>query len=147
MSEGIKYTIINSTRFGEIKVDTSILLDFVVPIIGYEKFKKFAIVDNNPNSPFKWLQSVADPELAFPITLTDYFDIEYDIEIPEEDIKLLEAENADDIMALNIVSIPQGNPQASTMNLRAPIIVNTQNHKAAQIILKDNKYDIRYPLF
>ena len=110
-------------------------------------FKKFAIVDNNPNSPFKWLQSVADPELAFPITLTDYFDIEYDIEIPEEDIKLLEAENADDIMALNIVSIPQGNPQASTMNLRAPIIVNTQNHKAAQIILKDNKYDIRYPLF
>ncbi len=147
MAEDIKYTIINSTRFGEIKVDTSILLDFVVPIIGYEKFKKFAIVDNNPNSPFKWLQSVSDPELAFPITLTDYFDIEYNIEIPNEDIKLLGANSIEEIMALNVVSIPQGNPQASTMNLRAPIIVNTENHKAAQIILKDTKYDIRYPLF
>ena len=142
-----KNSIIESLRFGQIQIDASLLFDFVAPIIGYDKYTYFALIDNAPDSPFKWLQSVSDPNLAFPITLCSYFDIEYNITIPKEDLELIEAKSMDDIMILNIVSIPIGNPQGATANLRAPIIINTNNNKAMQVILRDTSYQIKHPLF
>lgn len=142
-----KNSIIDSVRFGKIQIDTSLLFDFVAPIIGYDKYTYFALIDNTPDSPFKWLQSVSDPNLAFPITLCSYFDIEYDISISKEDLELIGANSMEDIMALNIVSIPLGDPQGATANLRAPIIVNINNNKAMQVILRDTSYQIKQPLF
>ncbi|MBR2386274.1 flagellar assembly protein FliW, partial [bacterium] len=117
-----KNSIIESTRFGQIQIDASLLFDFVAPIIGYDKYTYFALIDTAPDSPFKWLQSVSDPNLAFPITLCSYFDIEYNISISKEDLELIGANSMEDIMTLNIVSIPLGDPQGATANLRAPIV-------------------------
>ena len=142
-----KNSVIDSARFGQIQIDTSLLFNFVAPIIGYDKYTYFALIDNAPDSPFKWLQSVSDPNLAFPITLCSYFDIDYDIKISKEDLELIEAKSMEDIMALNIVSIPIGNPQGATVNLRAPIIININNNKAMQVILRDTNYQIKHPLF
>lgn len=140
-------TIINSTRFGEIEIDESLLFEFVTPIIGYDSRKFFALIDNTPDSPFKWIQSVEDPELAFPITLCSYFDIEYNFTIEDNDAFLLQIENAEDAMAINIVNIPHDCPQNATANLIAPIIINVKNNKAMQIILKNTDYKIKHPLF
>ena len=142
-----KTSIIDSVRFGQIQIDTSLLFDFVAPIIGYDKYTYFALIDTTPDSPFKWLQSVNDPNLAFPITLCSYFDIEYNISISKEDLELIGAKSMEDIMALNIVSIPLGDPQGATANLRAPIIININNNKAMQVILRDTSYQIKQPLF
>jgi flagellar assembly factor FliW len=142
-----KNSIIDSVRFGQIQIDTSLLFDFVAPIIGYDKYTYFALIDTTPDSPFKWLQSVSDPNLAFPITLCSYFDIEYNILISKEDLELIGAKSMEDIMTLNIVSIPLGDPQGATANLRAPIIININNNKAMQVILRDTSYQIKQPLF
>ena len=88
-----------------------------------------------------------DMDLAFPVTLCSYFDIEYQFELADEDAQKLGIKTADEILALNIVTIPQINPQAATINLLAPIIINTTNNNAMQVILKDSKLPVRHPLF
>ncbi len=138
---------IKTTRFGEVEVDSSLLFNFVSPIIGYNDKKRFTLVDYRPDSPFKWLQSMEDMDLAFPVTLCSYFNIDYQFEISDEDAQLLGVKDGSEILALNIVTIPQINPQGATINLLAPIIINTTNNNAMQVILKDSKFPVRHPLF
>lgn len=142
-----KKTVISSTRFGEIEIDKTLLFDFVAPIIGYNEHKKFVLIDNSPDSPFKWLQSVEDPELAFPVTLCNYFNIDYNFTIEDAEADLLGVKNAEDVMAINIVNIPHDCPQNATVNLLAPIVINTHTNSAMQIILKNSDYKVKYPLF
>lgn len=147
MQDGEKMRTIQSSRFGEMTVDECLIFDFVGPIIGYNQHKHFALVDHKTDSPFKWLQSLDDENLAFAVTLCGYFDIDYKFELSDEDAEVLGAEGADDILAINIVTIPHECPQDATINLLAPIIINTKNKKAMQVILKDSKFAIRHPLF
>src|SRR5699024_5357048 len=138
---------IQTTRFGEVEVDGSLLFNFVSPIIGYNDKKRFTLIDYRPDSPFKWLQSMEDMDLAFPVTLCSYFNIDYQFELSDEDALTLGVKSADEILALNIVTIPQINPQGATINLLAPIVINTNNNNAMQVILKDSKLPVRHPLF
>ena len=140
-------TVISSTRFGEVEVDKSLLFEFVAPIIGYDKHKLFALIDNSPDSPFKWIQSTEDPELAFPVTLPSYFNIDYTFTIEDADADFLGVEKAEDVMAINIVSIPHDCPQDATVNLLAPVVINTHTNNAMQIILKNTDYKVKHPLF
>ncbi len=147
MQTELKKIVIESTRFGEIEIDDSLLFEFVTPIIGYDEHKLFALIDNAPDSPFKWLQSCEDSELAFPITLCSYFGIDYNFTIEDNDAEILGIENAEDVMAINIANIPHDCPQNATVNLLAPIIINAKTNAAMQIILKDTNFKIKHPLF
>lgn len=147
MSEQTNSIKINTTKFGELEVNKDSIFDFVTPIIGFKDLKKYAIIDYKPDSPFKWLQSMEDMDLAFPITLCSFFGIDYQFDIPDEEAKTLGIESADDIFVCNIANIPSSNPQAATINMLAPIVVNIVNKKAMQIILKNTNFEVRHRLF
>lgn len=138
---------IQTTRFGEIEVIQDMVFTFESPIIGYDDLKSFMLIEHNEKSCFKWLQSVEKPDIAFPITSTSFFGIDYTFEIEDDDAGKIDLTKAEDLLVLNIASIPSSNPKNTTLNLRAPIIVNSQNLKSMQIILKDDKFPIKYPLF
>lgn len=144
MQETIK---LNTAKFGEIEVGESSIFEFVIPIIGFDDLKTYTIVDHKPDSPFKWLQSTQDMELAFPVTLCSFFGIDYQFDIPDDEAQMLGIEEADDIFVCNIANIPTSNPQGATINMLAPIIVNTKNKKAGQIVLKNTEFEVRYKLF
>lgn len=55
---------INTTKFGELEIDKNSIFNFVCPIIGFNDLKQYAIIDHKPDSPFKWLQSIEDMDLA-----------------------------------------------------------------------------------
>ena len=78
-----KFIKLNTVKFGEIEVSENAVFDFVSPIIGFGDLKKYAIYDYKPDSPFKWLQSLEDLELAFPITLCSFFGIDYQFDISD----------------------------------------------------------------
>ena len=139
--------LIKTTKFGEIEIDKNAIFDFVSPIIGFKNLKQYTIIDYKPDSPFKWLQSTEDMNLAFPITLCSFFGINYQFDIPDEEAQLLEIESADDVFVCNIANIPSSNPQGATINMLAPIIINLKNKKAMQIILKNTNFEVRHKLF
>ena len=70
------------------------MFNFVLPIIGFNELTKYTIVDYKPDSPFKWLQSMEDMELAFPVTLCSFFGIDYKIDVPDEEAEKLGIDGA-----------------------------------------------------
>ncbi len=139
--------IINTLKFGEIEVEDSRVFEFVLPIIGFDDLKKFIIVEPNKETLFKWLQSVEEPSLAFPIISVAALDYDYSIDLSDSVINSLGITNAESLLVMNITSIPQDNPRGTTINLLAPLIFNLDNQHAGQIVLSGSGYDISYPMF
>ncbi len=133
-------------KFGEIQIDENLIFDFVEPIIGYDNLKKYVLVEHSENSAFKWLQSIEDASLAFPVTSPAYFDIDYQFEIPTDKAEKLGLNSVESLISLNIVTIPAGNPRKATINLLAPIIINAANKKGMQLILSNSNYPVKEPL-
>jgi flagellar assembly factor FliW len=138
---------INTLRFGEIEVADERVFDFVLPIIGFDELKKFVIIDLNKESFFKWLQSTEDPSLAFPVVSVFSMNVDYSIDVPDNVVDALKIKNVESLLVLNIASIPQDDPQGTTLNLLAPIIFNLDEHIAGQVILSGSGYDVSFPLF
>ena len=138
---------ISTLRFGEIDIDQDKVFEFRLPIIGFDFQKHFAIIEPNKDNIFKWLQSIEDPALAFPIISVTMLDYDYSIDVSDNVLETLDIENTDDILVMNITSIPQNNPEATTINLLAPLLFNVKNGLAGQIILSGSGYEINYPMF
>lgn len=138
---------INTVKFGEIDIEDNRIFDFKLPIIGFGELRKFVILDVSQDSFFKWLQSTEDPSLAFPIISVFGMNVEYSIDLPDEVVEKLGITNVESLLVMNIASIPQDNPQGTTINLLAPIIFNLETQVAGQVILSGSGYDISFPLF
>lgn len=139
--------IVNTVKFGEVEVEESRIFDFVLPVIGFNDLTKFIILDPNKDTLFKWLQSVEEPSLAFPIISVASLDYDYSVDLSDNVINVLEITNAESLLVMNITSIPQDNPRGTTINLLAPLIFNLDNQKAGQIVLSGSGYDISHPMF
>ena len=137
----------NTVRFGEIDIDKNRIFEFVLPIIGFDTLKKFVILEPGKETLFKWLQSVDDPTLEFPIISVSTLNIDYSIDLPDNVVDMLDVTSVDSLLVMNITSIPQDNPKATTINLLAPLIFNVDTQKAGQIVLSGSGYDISYPMF
>lgn len=138
---------ISTTRFGEIEIDESRIFNFELPIIGFDNLKKFIILDPNQDKIFKWLQSTEDSTLAFPIISVAALNYDYSVDLPDNIVEILDIQNVESLLVMNITSIPQDNPQGTTINLLAPLIFNLANNKAGQIVLSGSGYDISFPMF
>lgn len=138
---------INTVRFGEVEIEEERIFNFVLPIIGFNELKKFVILDLNQDSFFKWLQSVEDPALAFPIVSVFSMNVDYSIDLPDNVVEVLKITNVESLLVMNIASIPQENPHGTTINLLAPLIFNLDEQLAGQVILSGSGYDISFPLF
>ena len=139
--------IIDTEKFGEIEVDESRIFDFVLPIIGFDELHKYVLLDPSPETLFKWLQSVEDPSLAFPVISVTSLNYDYSVDISDDVIQALEINNSESLLVMNVTSIPQDNPKGTTINLLAPLIFNVDNQKAGQIVLSGSGYDISHPMF
>lgn len=138
---------INTVRFGEIEIEKERIFKFKLPIIGFNDLKDFVILDLNQESFFKWLQSVEDPALAFPIVSVFSLDIDYSIDLQDEIVDILKIKNVENLLVMNIASIPQDNPHGTTLNLLAPLVFNLDESIAGQVILSGSGYDVSFPLF
>ena len=138
---------IDTVRFGEVDIDEARVFEFKLPIIGFDDIKRFVILDLNKDSFFKWLQAVEDPTLAFPVVSVFSMNVDYSIDLPDNVVDTLKISSVDNLLVMNIASIPQDNPQGTTINLLAPIIFNLEEKLAGQVILSGSGYDISFPLF
>ena len=138
---------INTTRFGELFYSEEDVIVFPRGIPGFERSHNWAITGDE-ESVIKWIQSLDDAELALPITTPDIVMPEYNARIPDDDIELLgDIQSNDDLALLSVVTIPQSAPWDMTINLRAPILINVKTRRAAQVIVLNEDYPLRHPIF
>lgn len=137
---------IETTRFGTITVTGAQLLQFVSPIIGFESVEYYALLDHADDSPFKWLQAVNDPDLAFVVTNPILFGFDYAFELPTWAANGLNITQTEQATIYTLVTIPEDNPRNMTANFLAPVIVNVDTHCAMQLVLQDTTLQTRVKL-
>lgn len=137
---------VQSTRFGELNIADNDILQFVHGIPGFPQDTKFAYLPYGDESPFAFLQSLRDPDLAF--LIVEPFSIlpDYSFALDEENQAELDLSEDRPPQVFNIVSIKE-TLEKSTVNLLAPILVNWQTRQAKQIILDKSSYTTKHLLF
>ncbi len=136
--------LLKTKHFGDIEIDENKIVTFNDGIPGFDELKRFVVLySGDENSPFRWLQCVDDGEIVFAVINPFMVVTDYDIEIPEEVISNLDIKSLEDVMVLSIVVVPD-DINKMTMNLKAPIIINTKNNRGMQVILDTDRYSVRH---
>jgi len=130
---------------GEVVIDSKNIIKFEHGIPGFEDEKEFILLPIEENSVFQVLQSVQTEGLAFIITSPYAVTNNYNFELNEGTLKALDIKSENEVAVFGIVSLKETLAN-STLNLKAPIVLNTTNKKAKQVILDNEAYTIRHQL-
>lgn len=134
--------VINTKRFGEITVDTHKIITFPYGILGFEEYKRYILI-HEENSIFSFLQCLDQPELAFVVIMPELIKPDYQVYLESQYVKELKLEDASDGAVYGIVTIPE-NLADMTINLQAPLVINTKTLLGKQIVLMDETYSTRH---
>ena len=120
-------------------------IQFKKGIPGFENLKNFKILDLEDNKQFKILQSIEEENISFVVTSPFEIYKEYVIDLNDEIIIELEIKNSEDVLVLSIITLGE-TLEKSTLNLKAPLIINIKNNLGRQLILQSEKYETKHPL-
>jgi len=114
-------------------------------IPGFEQFKSFTLLSADEDGTFVHLQSVEDEEVVFlladPFRFYPTYEFELALHIQEE----LCLQEEKDVAVWTIVTVGE-KLEDSTLNLLAPIVVNTKLKVGRQVILQNTPYETKHPL-
>jgi len=137
---------VDTLRFGPVEVDENKLIIFNDGIPGLEQYRKYALLQFEDSYPIVWLQSMEDTGICLPVLDTFKVLPEYVFDIDESDVKALEITTPDELHVVSVVVIPE-DIQGMTVNLAAPVLINTNTGKAKQVVLSGTEYNVRAPVF
>lgn len=115
-------------------------------LLGFEQLLDFELSAYEPGTPFFWLRSRQDENVAF-IVMEPYMLLDdYSFDLPDEEMRLLNVSSAEEIFVLVVCTVPE-DPLEMTANLLGPLIFNRQTNQGRQLILERNKFPVRFPVF
>lgn len=132
-----------SNRFGTLEVSADSIITILGGIIGFPGFERFVLLEYNP--PFSWLHCVDNADLAFVVVNAAEFGDHYTFNLPLNDQEL-EFGSEPDVAIVNLVSVRPSRAD-TTVNLKAPVVVNLGNRRGKQIVLDDPRFPTRLPLW
>lgn len=141
--------LVKTKHFGEVELDESKILHFENGILGFEDYKLYTILyeeEDGKRPDISWLQSLEEPALALPVISPFIIKPDYNPVIEDELIKHLEELNDNNIVVLVAVTVP-ADIEKITANLKAPIIINSENRKGAQVIVENTDYEIKHYIY
>jgi len=129
-----------STRFGAVEVKDESVIEFPQGLIGLGG-ARYALIATDAESPFRWLQSLDDPDLALPVTNPFLFFGDYAVELSDTDSARVGTE---DPGAVDVWVTVRATGEDVSVNLKAPIVVHAG--VGHQIINEAADFDVRTPL-
>ncbi|MCP9470175.1 MAG: flagellar assembly protein FliW [Nitrospira sp.] len=137
----------SSSRFGALEIDERRVLTFPSGVLGFPESRRYVMLDHDTEAPFKWLQSLDEPALAFVIMDPDLFvGEEYRVDVTEDALAEIQGKSGDAFSIAVILTIPSDDPGRITANLRGPLLMNPRTRLCKQLVLSDD-YPTRHPLF
>lgn len=130
---------IDIERFGvkDVPVDPETLFTFPQGIAGFEQCKRFKLFHEEGKPTVFWLQSVDDLMVMFPIVSPETIDLQYEIELTDEDCSLIDLASAEDAVVAVIVYRSEAEDGKIAANTRSPVILNPQSRKGMQKVLRE----------
>lgn len=133
---------IETKYLGKMEIDKNKAIHFETGIPGFLDEKDFIVLDIPENDVLQLLQSLHTPSLAFVITNPHQFDQSYHFHLADNVIDTLQIKEKAEVVIFTIMTIRDPFNQ-STINFKAPIVINHQTKLGKQIILNDQQYDMR----
>ncbi|WP_229683060.1 flagellar assembly protein FliW [Virgibacillus oceani] len=121
------------------EIDTSKIVEFSMGLPGFIEETKFVLLDLPGNPVFQVLQSVRSETVAFIVTNPYTFYTNYTVDLNDSLQETLHIESERDVAILAIVTLSQPFDK-STLNLKAPVIINSKNKRGKQYILNTDDY-------
>ena len=140
---------INTRIFGEVEIDDTKIIRFANGIIGFPELKEFSLMhdaEKEDVSGVKWLQSLQEEGFAMPVMDPLVIMPDYNPQVEDELLKPIGSLDPDHMLVLVTLTVPSDIKKMS-VNLRAPIVVHTDSRKACQVIVDDEKYPVKYPIY
>jgi flagellar assembly factor FliW len=136
---------IDSTRFGRIEIREDAVLEFPDGLIGLPG-TRYALIAQTEDSPFYWLHSVDDPDLALPVTNPWLFFGDYEARVSDDDAAALGLEGPEQATIFCVVRASD-KIEEFTVNLLAPVVLHAARRIGRQVINEAGGYRVREPLF
>ncbi len=137
----------SSSRFGAIDYSNDDVVTFEDGLLGFPDCHCYLILEHKAGSPFRWLQSLDAPELAFLITDPSTFISGFAPALASDWANALKLDDQTPRLVYTIVTIPSGRPDAMTINLAGPIVINAELRIAKQLVIEEEGYGVRHPIF
>lgn len=129
------------------EADTEVpVLTFGAPLPGLGEMTRFALIGLDENGALFSMRSVDDPDIRLLLAPTWVCaPQDYHVELDDDVVAELNLGTGEDA-AVFLVVTPGESLDASTVNMLAPVIVNSDNGRAAQVVLNGTDYPIKAPL-
>lgn len=140
--------IIPTRQFGPVDIDEEKIVSMPKGMPGFPGKERFILLSHEEIDPIVSFQCVDDPDLAFALMdpflfLADYpvdldaavRDMAWDVEKPEE------------LFLYTIINASSDRPEEITANLAGPLLVHTGINEALQLVIADERYPHKHPIF
>ncbi len=121
---------IRTSQFGEIEVEQRHIFTFETGLLGFETLQHFVLIAEEETLPFKWLISIDQPEIGFPLLSPWHIDLTYN---PGKKFNL-------DRKVLFVVVTLENSRGLMTANMKAPIILDVVDQSGLQTVLPKDRY-------
>ena len=122
-----------------------LIISFPWGLPGLEDHREFILNPLEKDSPFYYMRSNSRPEIG--LLLVNPFVIfkDYEFDLDNEAAGQLHIADQKQVAVLCTVNTSRG-VGAATVNLLAPLVINTERLRAKQVVLHDRRYSYRTPL-
>ena len=134
--------------FGEVELPEEKIIYLDRGLIGLEQYKKYTILydEEKEDSNISWLQSCDEPTLALPVIKPWLVMDEYNPTVEDELLKSCGELTEENLVILLTMTVPEDITKMS-VNLKAPIIINADTRKGAQIIAENLDYEVKFMVY
>lgn len=137
---------LDTKYFGRIDYAEEDVLEFPNGLFGFEGQKKFLLLPfSGSNGNMLCLQSVAGPSPAFILMNPFSLKPDYAPVLSDEELKLMGVSTSHEL-CYYVMCVAREPVGESTVNLRCPVVVNPDLHRAVQVILDTDLYHMRHRL-
>lgn len=135
--------------FGTIDIEDEKVITLEGGMIGFPFLQKFTLIFDEEKekkaTSIMWLQSMDEGEVAFPVMHPNEIKPDYNPTVNDEMLAPLGKLNDENTYVLVTVTAA-AEARETTVNLKAPIVINTDTKKGCQIIVEDD-YPVKFNLY
>ncbi len=136
---------IETRDFGTMEIAEDTIITLPNGIIGFEDTHRYTLIAPLGGDTFPmWLQSVEGKTPCFVVYDPMQIVSDYRFEITDDEQAILKIDENTPYRCLTVAIVPD-DYKKTTINLRCPIVLNTRDNIAAQVILED--YEFKYPVY
>ncbi len=138
-------TAIDTARFGKVSYVDADVIEIADGLPGFKALRHFLLIDNQDFEPMKFLQSIEDPIISFPLIDPKLVRPDYEFHLSGEQQTDLELGEPEASLTYSIVTLGC-TPEEASANLFAPLVINASKMRASQVILLGSEYSVSEPL-